>query len=201
MRPSFTNILLLLGVLGAEYWVLSGHFGDGIGAESFVALIASIAALIQGENLLQKRGWLPTHSTHDADLHRQLLQVLPPESTTSFLKHQDFADSFNPDSLAGINKFIYEWSTVSTEFIDQRLQTLKENLFGSLDRFTTEISKRTSPIGNGQRSSVLSDAVRAQGGARPEWVVQDARILNKAAADSLRHYETLLRALQVRLSK
>lgn len=57
----------------------------------------------------------------------------------------------------------------------------------------------TVPIGDGDFASVYSDHLRAAG-PRPDWVKQEARVLNEQASQFVPIYERFMRQCRERLA-
>jgi hypothetical protein len=62
----------------------------------------------------------------------------------------------------------------------------------------THVVEKTVPIGNGDYASVYSDTLRAAG-PRPDWVREEARVLNEQANVFVPIYERFLRLCREKL--
>lgn len=140
-------------------------------------------------------------SEHDKELFRRFLDEVAAEPTLRLFKTPDFDDSFRREDLRPLNTFVENWGGVEREFTDPKIEAEKKKLYAMAEGLATEISKRTTPIGDGSRSSVYSDSQRSQTvvDERPSQVIEDARKLNAVAKPFGAAYESFVRLCRERL--
>lgn len=131
--------------------------------------------------------------THDQKLFEEFQAILPFSPSIEMLRNHDFGNSFLRVAVQPLFNFVETWDSVDKEFIDKELEQHRRQLFDAACQMSSEICKRTVPVGDGSYASVLSDNVREQGGRRPEWVREDARELNRVASAFVPRYEEFIR--------
>lgn len=84
--------------------------------------------------------------------------------------------------------------------MDKELQVGLAALYKAAGELSNHLAGKTSPIGNGDFASVFSDSLRAAG-PRPDWVKQEARVLNEQAGQFALIYERFMRQCRERLAR
>lgn len=142
-----------------------------------------------------------TPSDHDKALFAEFQRDVAAEPTMRLFKVPDFDASFRRSDLRPLNTFVETWDSVEKEFRDSKIEAAKKKLYASAEKLATEVSRLTSPVGDGTFSSVYSDSVRRGHGVdeRPDWVREEARTLNALAAPFAVEYEAFVRLCRERL--
>ena len=94
--------------------------------------------------------------------------------------------------------FYETWDQPEKEFIDKELQAGLVALYGTARDLSNHVVEKTVPVGNGDYASVFSDNQRAAG-PRPEWVLEEARVLNAQAHLFVPIYEKFMRLCREKL--
>jgi hypothetical protein len=138
---------------------------------------------------------------HDVDLFEELLRVLPFEPTVRLIRDHDFGGAFHKRAIQPLFDFVETWDSPEREFIDAALQAKLTDLYQAASNLSGEVVTLTVPIGPKQELvSVYSDSVRAEGGPRPKWVIEDGRRLNAAARLFTPIYEEFIRFARQQLN-
>lgn len=136
--------------------------------------------------------------THDQRLFREFQAWLPYEPTVRFVQEFDFGNSFARTSFWPFIIFSDDWPQPDREFIDAELQEAHASLNHAARELASLVAVKTSPIGNGDFNSVLSDSLR-QAGQRPQWVRDDAALLNTQSTDFAEKYGDFIRLCKRKL--
>lgn len=131
--------------------------------------------------------------SHDQKLFEEFQKVLPFAPAIELLQKHDFGGPFRRSAIQPLFDFVETWDSVEKEFKDREIEQRRVALYKAALEMSTELVEKTVPIGNQQFASVLSDALRAQGGPRPDWVQEEARVLNNAATKFVPVYEKFVR--------
>jgi hypothetical protein len=136
--------------------------------------------------------------THDQRLFRELQAWLPYEPTVRFVQEFDFGNAFARTLFWPIIVFAEDWPQPNREFIDATLQDAHAALTHTARELASLVAIKTGPVGNGDFNSVLSDSLR-QAGQRPQWVRDDAALLNAQSANFAGEYADFIRLCKRRL--
>jgi hypothetical protein len=134
---------------------------------------------------------------NDADLFRQLHELLPSHGAIEFVKHHDFGGSFLLRDLDPIGRFCYEWDNPQHEFNDQQLEAQRADLLRAAKYFSHAIALKTAPRAAGIQSAVPGHI--DSDGPFPEWVRQDIREIHLAAHALVDEHEKMMRLGRKRL--
>ncbi|TCK62302.1 hypothetical protein [Seleniivibrio woodruffii] len=131
----------------------------------------------------------------DAELFKELVEVLPPEKTISFFKHTDFHESVLRSELDGLRQFRACWSSVDKEFFDKKIETGKKKIYSAIDTFMAKYSTYTAPIGDGDFASVFPDSIHnvILSETRVNSLREQADELNSLADNLANQYEVFVR--------
>ena len=176
---------------------LWGALIGGLGA--FFLSFFSKAGEAAFEYLKGKRS--PTPSDHDRALFAAFQRDVAAGPTLRLFKLPDFDASFRRSDLQPLNTFVETWDNVEREFLDTQLQAAKKKLYANAEKLATEIARLTVPVGDGSFASVYSDAARKEHGVdhRPDWVREEASILNALAKPFAAEYEAFVQLCRKRL--
>ncbi|CAG2091171.1 MULTISPECIES: hypothetical protein [Xanthomonas] len=198
MRFTVENIFTTLLLMLAEAWFLHGLFAGQPSWDSSLALLAALAAFFGKDYVKEKLNIAQPAREHDRALYLQFLAELPVEPAITMLKDYDFGNAFKYTHMRSLFNFSETWDTVEKEFLDKKLEEQRKSLVTAAQELSIEFAKLTVPVGNGDFSSVFPDRLRAEG-PRPEFVIEDARQLNRAARSFVPLYESFVRACRQKL--
>lgn len=135
---------------------------------------------------------------HDRKLYSELRETLSFEPTIRLLRNHDFGGPFLRSAIQPLFDFYQMWDQPEKEFIEKELQDGLKNLYIAAANLSDHIVEKTVPIGNGEFASVFSDQLRAVG-PRPNWVIEEASILNEQATKFVPLYEGFIRLCRDKL--
>lgn len=136
--------------------------------------------------------------SHDLRLFQEFQSIFAFEPAVRLLREHDFGGPFLRKAIQPIYDFVETWGQPEKEFLDQELQTALANLYRAACEMSNHLVEKTVPIGNGEYASVFSDSLRAAG-PRPDWVREEARVLNEQANVFVPIYEQFLRLCRTKL--
>lgn len=136
--------------------------------------------------------------THDQKLFQEFQAVLSFDPAIRLLREHDFDGAFFLRSIKPLYEFVDTWDQPEKEFIDAELQTNLDGLKKAANILTDHLVEKTVMVGDGRRVSVFSDHLR-DAGTRPNWVIEEARILNKEARIFVPIYEDFVRVCRRKL--
>jgi hypothetical protein len=137
--------------------------------------------------------------SHDLKLFHELQETFGFEPAVRLIRDQNFGDSFSRKAIQPLFDFVETWDQPEKEFLDQELQAALSILYRAAHDFATHLVEKTVPVGQGSELlSVFSDNLRAMG-SRPDWVKEEARILNERATRFVPIYERFLRLCRDKL--
>lgn len=137
--------------------------------------------------------------SHDQLLFKQFQSVFPFEPTIRLLREHDFGGSFHRKAIQPLHDFVETWDQPEKEFLDVELQASLTDLYEAARIMSSHLDGKTVRVGNGEYVSVYSDQLRASG-ARPDFVIREARELNEQAGLFVPIYENFLRLCRKKLS-
>lgn len=137
--------------------------------------------------------------SHDQHLFQEFQSALSYEPAIRLLREHDFGGSFNKKDIQPLFDFVETWNQPEKEFIDENLQAALTELYRAARSMVMCLAEKTSPIGN-EDFSVFSNTLR-NAGPRPDWVIEDARVLNEQANLFFPVYEDFLRLCRKKLKK
>jgi hypothetical protein len=137
---------------------------------------------------------------HDVQLFEEFQKTFGFEPAVRLLRDQNFGDSFARKAVQPLYDFVETWNQPEKEFIDEELQAALTQLYKAADGLATHLVEKTVPVGSGKLLSVFSDNLRAMG-PRPDWVKEEARVLNAEAAKFVPIYEQFVRLCRKKLSR
>lgn len=138
--------------------------------------------------------------THDQRLYEEFKAILGFEPAIRLLRDQDFGAPFQRKAIQPLLDFYETWDSPEKEFMDKELQISLATLYKAADELSNHLTGKTVPIGNGDFASVFSDQLRAQG-PRPDWVIQEARLLNEQTSQFVPTYERFMRQCREKLDR
>lgn len=138
--------------------------------------------------------------THDQRLYEELKGILGFEPAIRLLRDHDFGGPFPRKAIQPLFDFYETWDSPEKEFVDEELQVGLAALYKAAGELSNHLIEKTVPIGNGDFASVFSDQLRAKG-PRPDWVIQEARVLNELASQFVPIYERFMRQCRERLDR
>jgi hypothetical protein len=192
MRLSIENILIVAILMLAEAWFLQGVFAGKPSWDASLAFVAALAAFFTKDYVKDRLNVGQPAREHDRTLFKALLTDFPVEPTLNMLKDYDFGNSFWSSQMRPLFTFADTWGDVDKEFLDSSLEKKRKALLEAAQELSREFAKRTVPVGNGEKSSVFSDRLRAEG-PRPPFVLEDAKILNQKSRELVPLYEEFIR--------
>lgn len=136
--------------------------------------------------------------SHDLRLFQEFQAIFPYEPAVRLLKEHDFGGPFPCNAIQPLFAFVETWDQPEKVFLDQEIQSALADLHRAAREMANHLAERTAPIGNGDYASVFSDTLRAAG-ARPPWVIDDARVLNAQANLFVPLYEQFVRLCRSKL--
>lgn len=201
MRITVENIIVVLSLLLFGAWFISGYFSGKLEYEPAIGFLVALGALFGKDKVKEKLGFGGEKNTHDLALFEEFQQVFPVEPTLRLLKEADFGNSFPKSSIRPLYNFADTWDTVEKEFINKQLEKERKSLYIAAKDLATEFAKQTVPVGSGDFISVYSDNARAQGGSRPQHVLDSAKILNAKSSRFTPKYESFVRTCKAVLKQ
>jgi len=193
MRLSIENILAVTILMLAEAWFLQGVFAGKPSWDASLAFVGAIAAFFAKDYVKGRLNVGQPARAHDSELFEAFLTEFPVEPTFNMLKEYDFGNSFWSSQMRPLFNFADAWSDVDKEFLDSALEKKRKALLKAAQELSMEFAKRTVPVGNGEKSSVFSDRLRAEG-PRPPFVLEDAKVLNQKSREFVPLYEDFVRS-------
>ncbi|MEX2165068.1 MAG: hypothetical protein WD823_12615 [Sulfuricaulis sp.] len=155
--------------------------------------------LFQHYPQLKPKERLAADQSHDVKIFQELQTTFGFEPAVRLIRDQNFGDSFSRKAIQSLYDFVETWDQPEKEFIDKELQAALVELYRAANDFATHVVQKTVPIGKGgELLSVFSDNLRAHG-PRPDWVREDARVLNEKARQFVPIYERFLRLCREKL--
>lgn len=136
--------------------------------------------------------------SHDQRLYEELKTALGFEPAVRLLRDHDFGGKFLHKTIRPLFDFYDTWDQPEKEFIDTELQTGLTALYEAARELSNHLTEKTVPVGNGDYASVFSDSLRAAG-PRPEYVREEARVLNTQARSFVRIYNNFMRLCRDKL--
>lgn len=136
--------------------------------------------------------------SHDQRLYEELKTTLGFEPAVRLLRDHDFGGPFLRKAIQPLFDFYETWDQPEKEFIDKELQAGLAALYQAAQELSNHVTGKTVPVGNGDCASVFSDSLRAAG-PRPEWVREEARVLNAQAHSFVPIYENFMRLCREKL--
>ncbi|NMM20946.1 MAG: hypothetical protein HHJ15_13500 [Rhodoferax sp.] len=136
--------------------------------------------------------------SHDQKLFREFQSAFGYEPAVRLLREQDFGGPFQRKAIQPLLDFVETWDQPEKEFLDKELQTALVDLYKASSEVAFHLVEKTVPVGNCDFASVFSDNLRAVG-PRPDWVREEARILNEQAHLFVPKYERFLRLCRDKL--
>lgn len=197
MRLSLENIILVISLVLTEAWFLSGYFSGNPDYEPAIAFLVTLGMIFTKDKIKEKLGIGGEAYSHDLALFVEFQRIFPAGPTLRLLKETDFGDSFRKDAIQPLYNFVETWSSVDKEFLNKKLEKKRKSLYAAASDLTSEVVKRTVPIGSGDFISVLPDKLR--GGPRSAHVLEDARVLNSKAREFTPKYESFIRTCKTAL--
>lgn len=137
---------------------------------------------------------------HDQRLFQEFQSGFSYEPAVRLLRDHDFGGPFPRKAIQPLFDFVETWDQPEKEFLDQDLQAALGDLYRAARVMATHVVEKTVPIGNGDYASVFSDTLRAAG-PRPDWVREEARVLNEQANVFVPIYERFLRLCREKLMR
>lgn len=201
MKKRWDQKLVVPALIGSiaitAFWV---GYDVRTGDEPFDSGAAFATAI--GAYLLMRssiRSKLAKPSPHDVALFEQFKATFPADPTIRVLRDMDFGNSFPRASVQPLIDFAESWDLVDRHFLDDSLEIERRTLYEVANDFAWELAKRTVPVGDGTRISVVSDNFRATGRPRTPALVEDARVLNAKARAIVPVYERFVKRCREKL--
>lgn len=194
------NFFAVLCLALAEAWFLKGYFAGNYDYESLIAFFAAASVLICKDGLEKYFSATDHQMQSDRKLYKLFEETLPINETEMFLKNCDFNNSFPRIAIEGLNEFVALWGSADKEFFNSKLEKQKKVLYHLASKLASEIANRTVPVGSGENLSVFSDQLRAGGNIRPEFVLNDAKTINKCAGEFSKKYLAFVKACRCKLT-
>lgn len=138
--------------------------------------------------------------SHDQILLAEFLSTFPAETFLNFFRQQNFGDAFSFSRMQELAVLAYDWAEVTREFHSNDIEQLKLTLVSTAKDFYNEAMVRTSGVSGGNLLSVYSDSARAHYDRRPDFVIEDAEILNAKSKLIVSSYEEFVRAAKRKLT-
>ncbi len=201
MRLTVENIIVVLSLILFEAWFLSGYFSGNPEYEPAIGFLISLGTLFGKEKVKEKLGLGCEKNSHDLALFEEFQRVFPVEPTLRLLKETDFGNSFPKNSIQPLYDFADTWDTVEKEFLNKKLEKERKSLYVAAKELAMEFAKQTVPVSSGDSISVYPDSLRAQGGPRPQHVLDSAKILNDKSREFTPKYESFIRTCKAVLKQ
>ena len=199
MRLTLENVIIILSLILTEAWFLNSYLSGSPDFEPAIAFIFALGALFTKDRIKEHFGYFDYAAQHDLKLFNEFQHVFPAEPTLRLLKTTDFGNSFRGTDIQPLYNFVETWDSVEKEFLNNKLEKEKKDLYKEADDLAIEFCKRTVPIGNGDYFSVFPDKLRNS--QRPEFVIEDAKVLNEKARLFTPKYESFIRKCRTILEK
>ena len=199
MRNFLENLFAVGALIGTEAWFLNGYFHGAPDFEPAIAFVAALGVLLAKDPVrahFAKKG-LP--ADHDSRLYDDFLSLLPFEPAIRLLRDQDFQAPVHRASLQPLFDFAREWESVEKEFLNADLERERKALHTAAHDLVQEIARRTVPVRNEGFISVQSDRHRESADPWPPDVLEDARVLNRAATSFVAKHEAFVRECRRKL--
>ncbi|WP_395455472.1 hypothetical protein [Acidovorax delafieldii] len=154
--------------------------------------------LFQHYPQLQPKAAAAAEPSHDRRLYEELKSTFGFEPAVRLLRDHDFGASFLRESIRPLYNFYETWDQPEKEFIDKELQAGLADLYQAAKTLSDHLVGKTVPVGNGDYASVFTDHLRAAG-PRPQWVIDEAHVLNEEASKFVPIYERFMRLCRDKL--
>lgn len=200
MRQYTENFFAVVALVCAEAWCLKGFFAGQPDFEPTITFVVALGVLLAKEPVKDHFKSSGVSRLHDQQLFQAFLNELPTEPTIRFLKDHNFGDSFAIQTIKPLYDFVYTWDSVEKEFLDAAVEKQKKALFIIASKLVSEIAAKTVPVRDGSCASVYSDKLRASGGPRPAFVIEDANVLNATASAFVPMYEEFVRFCRLKFA-
>ena len=142
----------------------------------------------------------PQAPSHDQRLFQEFQSIFAYEPAVRLMREHDFGGPFHRKAIQPLYDFVETWDQPEKEFLDKDLQASLAALYDAARVMSNDLAKYTVPVGNGEYASVFSDSARAAG-PRPDWVIEETRILNERASQFVPIYERFLRLCREKLHR
>ena len=158
---------------------------------AFILLLTLIAIAITFRNKLARSLVGRPGREHDKELLDKLLKTLPPSGGIHFVGCHDFAGSFRSENLDDLDRFHDIWCNPDHEFIDQRIEASRANLYQAIHYFLSLAGLFTTLRGTGIQTIKLSSP--QEDFEQSERLQHEAMQLNEAAARASKIYTDFVR--------
>ncbi len=189
-----TKVLTLGGMLATVAWFFWNPTGWVLQWEPIVVFLALLAGYIAVEKTSQSsKGETTKVSPHPNDvlLYNKFLETLPSNTFIEFLKQHDFLIDFNPESIAPLSDFIYEWNNAEHEFQDGSLEAHREKLMEAAVNLSNKISKYTVQNKSGLLAVRVQDQKHIE--EHEQRFREEAKLINEAADQFIELHQNLVR--------
>jgi hypothetical protein len=171
----FTALVAYLGTYVGDYYSFL-HAGMVTAAIAPVAPVSPIA------------------NPNDVALFKELIDLLKPELVFSMFGQFDFGGAFRYEDVRPVTRFSETWCNADKEFIDQVLEDARKDALAKARKVSSDIARYTRPLNGGLQTVKLGNVDR-----QPDSVRDQAKLINDAAGEFAKSYETLIRLGRLRL--
>jgi hypothetical protein len=134
----------------------------------------------------------------DTRLFDQLLEVLPSNGAIQFLRHFDFANTFENKELAQLRDYFYDWQGPDKEFLDSELEQKRKDLTMAIGAFIKAITINTSLLRSGRYG--VAEMLQLDTPKGYELHKEEVEELNDNADGVCEAYDKFIRAARKRLA-
>lgn len=179
--------------LAAAGWAFCDIKQSGFEWDSLTAFLAALATFL-GLEVTEVRS--TAGNPNDIALYKKLVVLIPPPTIGAFYRTHDFGADFQPEYADALHRFAQDWNSPDHEFVDKKLEKERKLLYEKGFAMASAIAKYTVPNQNGW-ISVVPDRIRGE--PRPEWIREEAKLLNEAARQFSASYDRFIRIARPRL--
>jgi hypothetical protein len=192
-KKNVVKWVTILVMLVCSGWFVGRWRDPGFPWDPLVPFIIALGAYIRLEMRPSARVSRVDNASveNDAELFRQLQELLPSHGAIEFVKHHDFGGSFRLEELDPIGRFSYEWDNPQHEFNDLELEAQRANLLRAAKYFSHAIAINTVPRSPGIQSAIPRHIDSDE--PFPEWVKQDIQEIHQAAHALVDEHQKMMR--------
>jgi hypothetical protein len=166
----------------------------------FTALVAYLGTYLGDYYSFLHTGMIPVSSAplvnpNDVALFKELIDLLKPDVVFSTFGQFDFGGAFRYDDVRPVMRFSETWCNADKEFIDTALEDARKDVLAKAQKVSNHLAMYTRPLHGGLQTVKLANV-----DPQPDSVWEEAKIINNAADEFAKSYETLIRLGKSRLT-
>lgn len=127
---------------------------------------------------------------HDKKVLQAILKVIPSNGSILFIREYDFGGGFDLDELKDINEFVSLSKRPEFQFLDSKIESLRQSLVNAINDFTSFIVENCFPYQIQTRALISIKQPREYNNMDEYKKTHDC--INKLADNICRNYDNLL---------